>query len=55
MPKETFYGYKFKAGDTVKNHSITKTLKIIQKKGKKGFYEGPIAKLIVDKVKKTRI
>ena len=51
--KETFYGYKFKAGDTIKNDAIASTLKIIQKKGKKGFYEGPIAKLIVDKVKKT--
>ena len=50
---ETFYGYKFKAGDTVKNHAIASTLKIIQKNGKKGFYEGPIAKIIVDKVKKT--
>ena len=51
--KETFYGYKFKAGDTVKNHAIASTLKIIQKNGKKGFYEGPIAQIIVDKVKKT--
>ena len=51
--KETFYGYKFKAGDTVKNNAIASTLKIIQKNGKKGFYEGPIAKIIVDKVKKT--
>ena len=51
--KETFYGYKFKAGDTIKNDAIASTLKIIQKKGKKGFYEGPIAQLIVDKVKKT--
>ena len=50
---ETFYGYKFKAGDTVKNHAIASTLKIIQKNGKKGFYEGPIAQIIVDKVKKT--
>ena len=51
--KETFYGYKFKAGDTIKNDAIASTLKIIQKKGKKGFYEGAIAQLIVDKVKKT--
>tara|TARA_Y100000748_G_scaffold278132_1_gene255563 strand:- start:224 stop:1897 length:1674 start_codon:yes stop_codon:yes gene_type:complete len=51
--KETFYGYKFKAGDTVKNNAIASTLKIIQKNGKKGFYEGPIAQIIVDKVKKT--
>ena len=51
--KETFYGYKFKAGDTVKNHAIASTLKIIQKNGKKGFYEGSIAQIIVDKVKKT--
>ena len=51
--KETFYGYKFKAGDTIKNDAIASTLKIIQKKGKKGFYEGPIAELIVDKIKKT--
>ena len=51
--KETFYGYKFKVGDTIKNDAIASTLKIIQKKGKKGFYEGPIAQLIVDKVKKT--
>ena len=51
--KETFYGHKFRAGDTVKNHAIASTLKIIQKNGKKGFYEGPIAQIIVDKVKKT--
>ena len=51
--KETFYGYKFKVGDTIKNDAIASTLKIIQKKGKKGFYEGPIAELIVDKIKKT--
>ena len=51
--KETFYGNAFKAGDTIKNHAIASTLKIIQKEGKNGFYEGKIAKLIVDKVKKT--
>ena len=39
--------------DTIKNHAIASTLKIIQKEGKNGFYEGKIAKLIVDKVKKT--
>ncbi|MAU58138.1 MAG: gamma-glutamyltransferase [Flavobacteriaceae bacterium] len=51
--KETFYGNTFKVGDTIKNHAIASTLKIIQKEGKNGFYEGKIAKLIVDKVKKT--
>jgi gamma-glutamyltranspeptidase/glutathione hydrolase len=50
---KTFYAYKYKPGDTVKNHAIASTLKLIQKEGKKGFYEGITAKLIVDKVKKT--
>ena len=50
---KTFYGYKHKTGDTVKNHAIASTLKLIQKEGKKGFYEGITAKLIVDKIKKT--
>ena len=51
--KKTFYGKKFKVGDTVKNLAIASTLKLIQKEGKKGFYEGVVAQLIVDKVKKT--
>ena len=51
--KKTFYGKKFKAGDIVKNLAIASTLKLIQKEGKKGFYEGVVAQLIVDKVKKT--
>ena len=51
--KKTFYGKKFKAGDTVKNLAIASTLKLIQKEGKKGFYEGVVAQLIVDKVQKT--
>ena len=50
---KTFYSYKYKTGDTVKNHAIASTLKLIQKEGKKGFYEGITAKLIVDKIKKT--
>jgi len=50
---KTFYAYKYKPGDTVKNHAIASTLKLIQNEGKKGFYEGITAKLIVDKVKKT--
>ncbi len=51
--KETFYANKYKPGDTVKNYAIASTLKLIQKEGEKGFYEGPTAKLIIDKIKKT--
>jgi gamma-glutamyltranspeptidase/glutathione hydrolase len=42
----------WKAGDTLVQADLAKTLMRIRDKGKKGFYEGETAKLIVDEMKR---
>ena len=42
-----------KVGDNITNKDLAKTLKSIAKKGKKGFYQGKIAKKLVKAVKKA--
>lgn len=43
---------KWKAGDTLIQKDLAKTLKLIRDRGAKGFYEGRTAQLIVDEMKK---
>ena len=51
--KNTFYAQNFKAGDTVKNIALAETLKRISKYGAKGFYEGPVAESLVNRVREA--
>ena len=51
--EKTRYAYAYKAGDTVKNPQIAKTLRNIQKNGQAGFYEGETAQELVDRVQET--
>ncbi len=44
---------KWKEGDMLVQKSLANTLQIIADKGPKGFYEGPVAQAIVNKVKKS--
>ena len=48
--KETYHinGSTPKKGQLFKNKDLGKTLRLIAKKGRKGFYEGPMAKTISD-------
>ena len=48
--KETYHinGSTPKKGQLFKNKDLGKTLRLIAKKGRKGFYEGPVAKTISD-------
>jgi gamma-glutamyltranspeptidase/glutathione hydrolase len=50
---DTFYAQGFKSGDRVKNLALANTLKRIAKYGKSGFYEGPNADNLVERVKET--
>lgn len=45
---------KWKAGDTLVQTDLAKTLKRIRDKGPKGFYEGPTASMIVEEMKRGR-
>jgi gamma-glutamyltranspeptidase / glutathione hydrolase len=51
--EETFYAQGFKPGDRVKNEALAVTLEYIAKEGKKGFYEGPVAQALVERVRAT--
>ncbi len=51
--KNTFYGKNYKEGDMVINLTYAKTLELIQKKGKAGFYEGINADRLINKIKQT--
>ena len=51
--ENTFYAQDFKAGDTVKNIALAETLKRISKYGAKGFYEGPVAESLVNRVREA--
>ncbi len=44
-------GLPYEVGDTIKQEDLSKTLKIIAEKGKKGFYEGEIAQKIAKEMK----
>ena len=48
--QNTFYAQTFRANDTVKNIALANTLKLIAKHGKSGFYEGAVAKDLIDRV-----
>ena len=50
---DTFYAQGFKAGDLVKNEALAVTLEHIAKKGKAGFYEGPVADALIQRVQTT--
>lgn len=50
---DTFYAQGFKAGDLVKNEALAVTLEHIAKKGKAGFYEGPVADALIQRVHAT--
>lgn len=43
---------KWKAGDTLVQKELAKTLQLIRDNGQKGFYEGKTAKLIVDEMQR---
>ena len=45
---KTFFAHPYKAGDTIKYDALAQTLKVIQALGAKGFYEGEVAKTLVD-------
>ena len=51
--KNTFYAKKYKKGDLVINLPLANTLKLIQKNGRAGFYQGINAKRFTNRVKKT--
>ena len=51
--KETFYAQGFKEGDWVKNEALALTLEFIAKNGKSGFYSGPVADALVERVQAT--
>lgn len=44
----TFFGKEFQAGDTIKQPALANTLERIAKKGKKEFYKGETAKILVN-------
>ena len=49
--KNTFYGKDYQEGDVIVNPIFAKTLELIQKNGKAGFYEGLNAERLVNTVK----
>ena len=51
--ENTFYAQKYEKGDVVINLALANTLKLIQKNGRAGFYQGINADRLVDRVKKT--
>lgn len=50
--ESAFTAKKWKEGDLLVQPELARTLEIIQLKGDKGFYEGEIANLIVEEIKK---
>ena len=48
----TLYSKSYKAGDTIKNLAIARTLKIISKQGAHSFYSGELASQIADFIQK---
>ena len=51
--KESLFSKNYKQGDTLKNLQLSITLDKIAKNGSKAFYEGDIAKMIVDEVQES--
>ena len=51
--EETFFARKIKKGDTIKNIAFANALKLISEKGEKAFYEGAIAKSMVEEIKEA--
>ncbi len=51
--ENTFFAKKFEKGDTIKNIAFANALKLISNKGEKAFYEGEIAKSIVQEIKES--
>ena len=51
--ESTHYAQNYKAGDTVRNPQMATTLRLIQKNGAAGFYEGQTAAAIVNRVQET--
>ena len=51
--EQTLYAQNYKAGDTVKNEAMARTLEQIRDRGKAGFYSGPVAQQLVEKVAAT--
>ena len=51
--EKTFYGKKYKKGDLIINLPLANTLKLIQKDGKSGFYEGVNAERFVNRINET--
>ena len=49
--QKTLYSKGFKAGDTVKNNALAKTLKAIQQNGRSEFYNGSTGQQLVDFLK----
>jgi gamma-glutamyltranspeptidase / glutathione hydrolase len=44
----------WQAGDTLKQHDLAKTLKLIREYGSKGFYEGETARLIIEEMQRGK-
>ena len=51
--ENTFYAQEFTEGSVVKNEALAKTLEYIAKNGKEGFYKGPVAEALVNRVQET--
>ncbi len=51
--EQTLYAQNYKAGDTIKNEAMARTLEQIRDRGKAGFYSGPVAQQLVEKVAAT--
>ena len=51
--ENTFYAKNFKKGDIIINIPLANTLKLIQKNGRAGFYQGINAERFVNRVKST--
>ncbi len=51
--EESLFSKNFKQGDTLKNLKLSITLDKIAKNGPKAFYEGEVAKMIIDEVQES--
>ena len=50
---ETLYAQPYKSNDIVVNTALAKTLLAIAKKGKDGFYQGPVAEALVTRIQEA--
>lgn len=46
-------GQPYREGDTLRQKDLARTLRLIKEKGRDGFYEGEIARLILEEMKRT--